>query len=160
MATGTRVFPKFRYDGDPVEVTLLLSRAEAERVAYLLDTGVSNPLDDEILRVLIDELGIEEGNPHDGADLPSVNQFPLHALVRVYPVPGEQWDSFMGTITEVNDPDQGDFEYYVQPHDGSRGSYWPREHLKVLQSDDKHQPGPFTGGGLGDPPIGMHGREP
>jgi len=35
-----------------------------------------------------------------------------------------------GTITQVNDPDQGEFEYYVR-HDDGTGSFWPREALKV-----------------------------
>lgn len=138
MATGSRPFLKFRFDGDPEEVTLILSKAEAERLAYLLDTGISNPLDDGMLRTLTD-LGIE-GKPHDGADLPSVKQYPLHARVRVYPVPGEREGSFLGTITQVNDPDQGDFEYFVMPRGRTRpGSFWPRENLEALRLGAEHQ---------------------
>lgn len=40
-------------------------------------------------------------------------------------------DVYIGTIVQVNDPDQGDFEYYVDNDDGG-GSFWPRECLEIL----------------------------
>ena len=56
-------------------------------------------------------------------------QLPLHAQVRV--IHGDV--RHLGVITEVNDPDQGDLEYYVtyEDEDGD-GSYWPRENLYLL----------------------------
>lgn len=37
---------------------------------------------------------------------------------------------YPGIISEVNDTDQGDFEYYVD-HDNGSGSYWPEECLEI-----------------------------
>lgn len=34
-----------------------------------------------------------------------------------------------GTVTQVNDPDQGDFEYFVK-HDVTPDSFWPSESLR------------------------------
>jgi hypothetical protein len=39
-------------------------------------------------------------------------------------------ERYLGTILQVNDPDQGDFEYYLD-HDEGGGSFWPRENLIV-----------------------------
>lgn len=49
---------------------------------------------------------------------------------RVWCVNGD--DQTPGVIDQVNDPDQGDFEYHVQHDDGGR-SFWPRESLVVEQ---------------------------
>ena len=39
-----------------------------------------------------------------------------------------------GTVTQVNDEDQGDFEYYVNDDDGT-GSFWPRECLTLIKEE-------------------------
>jgi hypothetical protein len=47
-------------------------------------------------------------------------------------------EAYPGIIVEVNDPDQGDFEYYVDHEDGG-GSYWPRECLTPIPNEQGEQ---------------------